>query len=304
LATRKQKEELVKVLKFTPRDIEITLSGYGGEIVMGRITEAAYDFWQDRDDLEDFVWDYDGEMDVPADARFCTDGAWHDIDNICHESGCEAADSSWITVEDTAEGVTVFESCCDLDTLNSKGIDTSCSGQYSPARDLESDTCVFLGQSFEKGVFFSARVRINQPFDASKLSISWNDCDGWRLISGVEYDGEDLDGSGAYSTSGKGSNFNVFRVERDDKDWDPAAELDKITVPDINGSEPEYWNGIEITPWYTTDNPPALKGEYQVMIGTWPFPNRALWNGRSWKPVSTVDVKAMTHWRGLTSAAD
>ena len=56
MATRKQKEHLVKVLKFTPRDIEITLSGYGGEIVMGRITEAAYDFWQDRDDLDDFFF--------------------------------------------------------------------------------------------------------------------------------------------------------------------------------------------------------------------------------------------------------
>jgi len=273
LATRKQKEELVKVLKFTPRDIEITLSGYGGEIVLGRITEAAYDFWQDRDDLDDFVFDWDGEMDVPVDARFCTDGAWHDVDDICHESGCEAADSSYITVQDLLEDKTLFESSCDVEGLSAKGVDISSGSVYRPSQDLESGTCVFLGQSFEKGLFFSATVRITEPFDVSRLSIGYTDCDGWRLISSVEYAGEDLDGSGAYR-------------------------------PDVNDGEPEFWEGIETTPWHSMDIKPEHRGEYQVLTGTWPFPGRAEWTGKKWKSVSTTDTKALTHWRGLTRSAD
>lgn len=306
MATRKQKEHLVKVLKFTPRDIEITLSGYGGEIVMGRISEEAYDFWQDRDDLDDFVYDWDGEMDVPADARFVTDGAWHDVDDICHESGCEAADSSYVTVQDLQEDKTLFESTCDVDSLSAKGVDISSSGLYRPSQDLESGTCVFLGQSFEKGLFFSATVRITEPFDVSRLSINYIDCDGWRLISSVEYAGEDLDGSSAYSTNGKGSNYNVFRVERDEEtdDWDPAAELDKIAVPDVNLGEPEFWEGIETTPWHPMDLKPHHRGEYQVLTGTWPFPGRAEWTGKKWKAVSTTDTKTLTYWRGLTRAAE
>lgn len=306
MATRKQKEHLVKVLKFTPRDIEITLSGYGGEIVMGRISEAAYDFWQDRDDLDDFVFDWDGEMDVPADARFVTDGAWHDVDDICHESGCEAADSSYVTVQDLQEDKTLFESTCDVDSLSAKGVDISSSGLYRPSQDLESGTCVFLGQHFEKGLFFSATVRITEPFDVSRLSINYIDCDGWRLISSVEYAGEDLDGSSAYSTNGKGSNYNVFRVERDEEtdDWDPAEELDKIAVPDANLGEPEFWEGIETTPWYSMDMKPHHRGEYQVLTGTWPFPGRAEWTGKKWKAVSTTDTKTLTYWRGLTRAAE
>ena len=306
MATRKQKEHLVKVLKFTPRDIEITLSGYGGEIVMGRISEAAYDFWQDRDDLDDFVFDWDGEMDVPADARFVTDGAWHDVDDICHESGCEAADSSYVTVQDLQEDKTLFESTCDVDSLSAKGVDISSSGLYRPSQDLESGTCVFLGQHFEKGLFFSATVRITEPFDVSRLSINYIDCDGWRLISSVEYAGEDLDGSSAYSTNGKGSNYNVFRVERDEEtdDWDPAEELDKIAVPDANLGEPEFWEGIETTPWYSMDMKPEHRGEYQVLTGTWPFPGRAEWTGKKWKAVSTTDTKTLTYWRGLTRAAE
>lgn len=306
MATRKQKEHLVKVLKFTPRDIEITLSGYGGEIVMGRISEAAYDFWQDRDDLDDFVYDWDGEMDVPADARFVTDGAWHDVDDICHEAGCEAADSSYVTVQDLQEDKTLFESTCDVDSLSAKGVDISSSGLYRPSQDLESGTCLFLGQHFEKGLFFSATVRITEPFDVSRLSINYIDCDGWRLISSVEYAGEDLDGSSAYSTNGKGSNYNVFRVERDEEtdDWNPAAELDKIAVPDVNLREPEFWEGIETTPWHSMDMKPHHRGEYQVLTGTWPFPGRAEWTGKKWKAVSTTDTKTLTYWRGLTRAAE
>ena len=125
MATRKQKEELVNVLKFAPRDITISLSGYGGEIVLGRITEEQYDFWRDRDDLDDFVHDWDNEIDVPADMRFLTDGAWHDVDDICHESGCEASDCSYISVYDNLEGKDLWESNLDIGNLDSKGVDVS-----------------------------------------------------------------------------------------------------------------------------------------------------------------------------------
>ena len=36
MATRKQKEDLVRALKFVPRDITISLSGYGADIVTGK----------------------------------------------------------------------------------------------------------------------------------------------------------------------------------------------------------------------------------------------------------------------------
>ena len=317
MATRKQKEELVNVLKFAPRDITISLSGYGGEIVLGRITEEQYDFWRDRDDLDDFVHDWDNEIDVPADMRFLTDGAWHDVDDICHESGCEASDCSYISVYDNLEGKDLWESNLDIDNLDSKGVDVSSSWRCSPEEDEPTGTCVFLGQNFEKGTFFSGTIRITQPFDPKKLSISYNDCDGWKLISGVEYDGEDIEGYDGYSTTGKSMEFQVYRVERDDEDLQAAADAfnhafaDELatttkTPAELMGmdQEPETWQDIEITPWYTIDVAPEHKGEYQVMVGTWPFPGRAEWTGKKWKAVSTTGIKDLTHWRGLTRPAD
>ena len=316
MATAKQKRELVAALKFTPRDIEITLWGYGGEIVLGRIPEEAYDFWQGRDDLADFAYDWDGEFGhVPADARFITDGAWHDIDDICHESGCEASDACSINVTDALEDREIWSSNLDLDNLAAKGVDTQSHSHYRPHDDEPDGTCVFTGQSFEKGVFFSGTVRITAPFDPANLSISWIDCDGWRLISSVTYDGEEVDGYGAYSTTGKSSHFEVSRVEREDEEWDPQAELEKILVdmPVLEGeemwaqeaidSEPETWQGIALSPWWPGTDRPQRRGEYQVFEegSNWPFPQQARWTGTRW--LADGIMIAVKQWRGLTRPA-
>jgi hypothetical protein len=306
MPNRKQQQALIDALKFTPRDIEITLSGYGGEIVIGRISEAAYDYWQDRDDLGDFVYDWDGDMDVPADARFCTDGAWHDVDDVCHESGCEASDACWITVTDLLENQDLFESNLDLDNLRAKGVDTAGHGHCRPDEDEPNGQALFLGQSIEKGTFFSGTVRITQPFDPSRLSISWQDCDGWRLISGVEYDGEEVEGYDGYSTTGKGMEFKVYRVERDDDDI-PVLEGEEMWAQeaidaDTVDIEPELWEGIPLTPWWPVSQDPVREGEYEVIIGTWPFPQRAHWDGVLWKQIDQPVI--VNQWRGLSQSAD
>lgn len=318
MASKKQKQDLIKALKFTPREIEITLSGYGGEVAIGRISEEAYDFWEGRDDLADYAtcWDA-GEWDetVPPEARFISDGSWYDVDDLCHESGCEADGACTVTVDDLLEGRTIWENSLDLDSLAAQGVDTQSHGHVRPNETEPDGTYVFFGQNFEKGCFFSSQVRITQPFDPSCLRVSWMDCDGWRLITGVEYDGEELDGSGAYSTTGKSMEFNVYRVERDD--WDPRAELEKIDVPVLEGEEMwaqeaidsnlEYlYTGTEIplSQWFSADLNPVRKGEYEIMQAdsSWPFPQRARWTGTRWlQDGIMIDVK---EWRGLTKPAE
>ena len=310
MATAKQKKDLISALKFTPRDIEITLSGYGGEIAIGRISEEAYDFWEGRDDLADYATAWDGEWDetVPPEARFIDDGSWYDVDDICHESGCEADGACTITVDDLLDNRTIWENSLDLDSLDAQGVATDGHGHVRPNETEPDGTFVFFGQNFEKGCFFSAQVRITQPFDPSRLRVTWMDCDGWRLITGVEYDGEALDGSGAYSTTGKSMEFNVYRVERDD--WDPRAELERIDVPILEGEEmwaqeaidsaPETWQGIYLTPWWSAEDRPIRRGEYEVLEvnSQWPFPQRARWTGTRWLQDGVmIDVK---QWRGLT----
>jgi hypothetical protein len=301
MATRKQKQDLMAALRFTPREIEITLSGYGGEIVMGRITEAAYDYWQDRDDLGDYVYDWDNNMEVPADAAFCPDGAWHDVDDICHENGCEASDACRITVDDLLEGKTVWETNLDLTNLDSHGVDTTDHSHVVPNETEPDGTHVFMGQSFEKGVFFAGTVEITEPFDPAQLAISWTDCDGWRLISGVTYSGEEVDGYGAYSTTGKGTDFRVYRVERDEES-EPVTDTQTSEDTDTD-ADLERWKGHALTPWWGKKDVPQHDGRYQVMLGTWPFPTFADYSAQQGWTQNGSPVAKLTAWRGLTEPA-
>ena len=314
MATKKQKQDLIQALKFTPRDIRISLWGYGGEIVMGRINEATYDFWSRHpDDLSDYVYDWGGTMDVPADADFAPDGTWYDVSDICHESGVELSDSCGLTVTDELTGETVFETRLDIGKLQDLGIDVECTDEQY-AHQQPPGSYVFVGQSIEKGVFLENTVRITAPFDPAKLHLSYGDYDGWEICSYVEYDGVDIEGHDGYNTNGKSSDFRVVAVEPDEE-WDPKAELEKIPLPVLDGEEvwssrmidyaqeTEYWEGHALTPWWPAEDTPVRPGRYQVLIGNWPFEQYAEYqagacpNPGRW--VQEGEVVEIKQWRGL-----
>jgi hypothetical protein len=46
MATKKQKQELLEALRAEKKKYEIHLTGYGGEIAIGRITKEQYEFWK------------------------------------------------------------------------------------------------------------------------------------------------------------------------------------------------------------------------------------------------------------------
>jgi hypothetical protein len=311
VATRKQKKELMAALRFTPRDISIMLSGYGGEIAIGRISEAAYDFWKDRDDLSDFAYDWDNEIDVPADARIFEEGCWYDCDDICHENGVELGSPCCVTVTDTQDSQELWECELEPSILIGQGVTVERSGEA----DFGDAEYGFIGQSIEKGVFFDGTVRITRPFDPSLLKITYYDCDGWRLVTGVEYDGEEVEGFDAYSTNGKGSEFKVFEVTRDD-DEDEEESDNPYNIGVLEGEEiwaskaiddaveVERWEGHDLSPWWPSTNRPQREGRYQVLLGDWPFPSFAEYSRRQGWRDGDEKLDNVVSWRGLSQPAE
>ena len=314
MATKKQKQDLLQALKFTPRDIRISLWGYGGEIVMGKIDEATYDFWSRHEDqLGDYVYDWGDTMDVPADADFAPGGTWYDVSDICHESGVELSGSCGITITDELTGETIFETNLEINNLQELGVDVECVDEEYVHQQTPG-SYVFFGQSTEKGVFLENTVRITSPFDPAKLRLTYGDYEGWELCSYVEYDGQDIEGHDGYNTRGKGSDFRVFAVEKDE-DWDPAAELEKISLPVLDGEEvwssrmidyaeeTEYWEGHALTPWWSATDLPVRPGRYQVLIGNWPFPQYAEYQAGPWpfpgQWIQEGEKVEINQWRGL-----
>ena len=210
MATNDEKEQLIATLKFTPRTYKVELVGRGGEISIGTVKPAVYEYFDTNDiDIEEFAGDWDNELEVPEEFQPFTPGEWHDCDDIAHETGADIT-SSMIRVYDEL-GNPVWESDLDLDALAKHSIEMNCYEEVYPDDTAPAGSYYYIGQSVEKGLFFEGEIHLTAPFDPKLLSLSYGDYDGWELCNSVVYNGEDIDNEN-YDTSGKGMYHSLNRV--------------------------------------------------------------------------------------------
>ena len=213
----KEQEELIQTLKFTPRTYRVMLSGYGGEIVLGSVPREQYEYFRDNEiDIEEYAWDSDNEQEVPEEMQPFTPGEWHSCDDVAHESGCELSEYNYITVTDE-NGKEHWQCKLGYSELTDAGVevDETEESLCSDRADREN-TVGFIGQSVEKGCFFEGELNLTAPFDPAKLAINYSDIEGWSLITGVTYDGEDIEGYDGYDSRGKSSEFKFYDTGEDD----------------------------------------------------------------------------------------
>jgi len=335
MATKKEKDELLATLKFTPRTYQIYIGGYGGEAYAGKVDRAVYDYFKEkRIDIEQYATDWDDLFgDVPSELQPYSPGSPYDCDGLFHASGAELSNLNEIVVNDE-NGDQHWTCAAGLNELEDAGVTVNEHGGCD-FDDLPEDTVVHWGGQGEKGTFFDGEIELTQPFDPKKLTVNYENCDGWWIINYVEYDGVEIDGSGGYSTTGKwnenkwvlcngeevyqGEERSEDDDEEEDEEWDPATDgvaALEDAVGELQaefGSVDEEWDPaaeldkiIEehlLTEWFPVDVKPVRKGTYEceLIVATWPWPavNRYEWSGRAWKDSEGKTVKGIKQWRGL-----
>jgi hypothetical protein len=301
VATKKQKEELMDILKFQPITVKVMIQGYGGETYAGRVDRKIYDYFASRRlDISDYAGDWDNEMDVPDDLQPFPPGSAYECDDLWHACGAELSDLNKITVENE-KGDTMWEHDLGWSSLEESGVTVTESGN-TMLDDLPDGTVVHWGGQGEKGCFFDGDFVLKAPFDPKKLEISFENCDDWYIITSVIYDGEEIDGSGGYSTTGKWGE-NKWVIAGGEEVYQPTDDEDGEDVPVLDGEEMQAQEAIDAesdrSPWFDADVKPEIKGEYEVFEqdSSWPFPMRAEWTGRGWKEGGRkITIK---QWRGL-----
>jgi hypothetical protein len=297
MVTRKQKEQLMQTLRFTPRNITISLSGYGGEIVMGTVDPVVARYWRARDDFEEYATSWDDDegnfADVPAEFRFIRDGSWYECDDLAHSCGVEMSIGCWLNITDDLTGETLMEIELDPEILDTAGIGVE---EFESVEvETSSDRAVFVGQNFEKGLFFQTEVEIKEPFDPAQLKFRFSTYDGWRVCNGVSYRDEDLDGQDAYSTTGKSSSYELY--VRDD---DLVLEGEEMQAQRLIDES-------ELGPWHSTeDHNPVHLGYYdcRVLSTVW-SEQRLRWDGDNWIMDNGDSMRLhISHWRGLNHPVD
>lgn len=316
MATKEQKQQLIDTLKFTPRTYQIYIGGYGGEAYAGRVSRETYEYFKENKiDIEEYALDWDDKFsDVPRELMPFSSGSPYDCDSLFHSSGAELSNSNEITVSDE-DGNTHWACALGIDELELEGVAVDEFGGAVLDEEIGDNEVAFWGGNGEKGTFFDGEILLRAPFDPKKLKIGYENCDGWYIINLIEYDGEEIDGTGGYSTTGKwtenkwilGDNVEGYEpVSREDTDEESSEESEWPTPHETGTNDPidfPVMPEIPTTDWFPSDINPVRKGVYEVMIGpvaAWPFPNQAhyTWSGKTWKD---VDGKKATiyQWRGL-----
>jgi len=293
MSTIKEQEQLIEVLKFTPRTYKIRLWGYGGEYVMGEVDRKVYDYFKARRlDVSEFAWDseYADDNNIPEEMQPFYPGNWHDCDGMGH---CWGVDRSAGTVQvDDENGDTVYEKSLD-DVTGFGEDDENPDPEWSCGEEIWIDmkpagSVVFLGVSSEKGTFFEGDIELKTPFNPGKLSLNYDEIDGNEIITGVTYDGVEVDNWGG-DTSGKSTEFGFYVAgsnKQDGKGYEKYTSMDDI----------EYTT----TDWFPKKTKPVREGHYEVKTNDG-YTYRANWNGTDWFKTwgDDPDKVKVVEWRGI-----
>jgi len=294
MATKKQKEELMEILKFTPCTYKITMWGYGGEYVMGTVDRKIYDYFKHRRlDLSDFAWDsdYADEHNIPEEMWPFPPGSWYECDDMGHVHGVDR-DSGTLQIEDE-KGETIIERS--LESIDGCDIELSC-GDEVWVDSKDPGTVVFVGTSGEKGTFFEGEINLTAPFSQEKLTICYDDFDGNDVVCSVEYDGEDIENWGA-NTNGKSSDFG-FYISGSQKagKWERYKNMDDIAYP--------------MTEWFPKKITPAYEGIYEIKTpGKNSYQHQGKWTGSRWisswsEDIPETEELTLKEWRGISVDPD
>lgn len=283
-------EHLIEVLKFTPRTYKIQLWGYGGEYAMGTVDRNIYDYFRKRRlSVADFAWDsdYAETHNIPESMWPFVPGSWYECENMGHVYGVDRASGTMQILDENSE--VVYERSleeldgCDVEltTRDEIWIDSQPKG-----------TVVFFGYTADKGTFFEADIELSAPFDPEKLCLVIDDFDSNEIITGAEYDGEELCNDGG-DTNGKGSDFAFFIAGSNTvgQGYTRYRDMDDIKYG--------------LTDWFPSKTKPVVAGKYEVETKQGHI-YHAIWSGEFWHSEwsDTKEPLKIKQWRGIAYDPD
>jgi hypothetical protein len=302
MATQEEQQLLIDTLKFTPRTYKISLWGYGGERVMGTVSQEVWDYCMEHQvDLSDIAWNSDAaeEMELDSEKLPFSPGNWYDCDSMAHVNGV-SRDSGTLQIEDE-NGETVFEKELGDCDGGEDSPEWSCDGE-SWIGSRKKGEIVFIGSSNEKGTFFEADLELTAPFDITKLELHYEEVDGEEIVNSVVYDGEDIDNWGG-STDGKSSDFNMVMLIDDNGEFERYEPEEKDWGHPEYGTSPDSWEKTQDFKFKKTK--PTIPGYYNatwIHFGKtygslyWDGKNFGEWEYGKFKPQANVDTWSGYNW--------
>lgn len=300
MATNKEKQELIEILKFTPRTYKISMWGYGGEKVMGTVDPKVWDYCMEHQvDLSDIAWNYDAceEMDLDEDMLPFPPGSWYECDGMAHVNGVSRNAGNIQILDEKDE--TVFEKSLEDCDGGDDSPEWACNDEVWIGMRKKGEV-VFVGSSNEKGTFFEGEIELTAPFDITKLELNYDEVDGEEIVNSVYYDGEEIDNNGG-GTDGKSSDFTMVRITDDKGNWERYEPEEKDWGHPEYGTSPSDWE--KSTKFKFKDHKPVHLGYYSCNYGFGSTYGSLYWDGKNfgdWEygKFHAKDDDGIVSWQG------
>ena len=201
-----EQKKLIRTIKNPERYFKLDFGRYGGEVAMGSITKEQFTFWEGKDDdlaqyLNDRGFDpaeANEKYGVPENARF--DKEFYEYEDIVHTSGPEFSDGQYMNIQETDkdgqplkddEGNFVEDQSIEMGDFEKLGVRVNCSGDHHSGSDSCKDVYYLFGQYFNKGGWYTGTIKTGPDgIDFKKMTIDYDDCDGFKCFNEIGYDGE------------------------------------------------------------------------------------------------------------------
>lgn len=201
---------------------KISISGYGGEVVFGAATLQQFEFWNDKDRLQEAGFDdteyalveymYDieeWEQNIPKTARLTKE--WYELDDYGHFNG-STHDSSYLTIEEISEekeDAVVWEGSIIKFIKQTK---SSIENNEFNIDDVlpENSNYIFYAMSIEKGQFFEGTLTLDSELDFSKFKFVFCDLpNSDSLLEDICYGDTSIENFGG-DTRGKSMTMEIW----------------------------------------------------------------------------------------------
>ena len=174
--------------------ITFEIYGVGFELSLGEIDKSKFEYWKDKEILEEEASKKDNKFNLFSDH-------WSDLNDIFHDNGPAMLENTKLEVKENNK--TILETYLGVQDLKGSKI------QFKEHKIKIDSNYYFLGYQHDKGTFYKTELE-TQSFDINKLLIIYETIAGFSIITDIEYDGESID-KGDYSTTTKEISLNVIQ---------------------------------------------------------------------------------------------
>ena len=180
---------------------------YGGKHTIGTIPKKVAEYWLDKgaDAFDKYMLDDDHDKinksgTIPEEYQL---PVWYELNNVGHVSSAIFCNSNTLTVLDVTKldenvyiekGTEVAKIEMTDDMIGNSDVNTM---------KLTDEEYVVYGASNDTGFCKFELLKTDEPFESSKLKFYVSAWNKFKLVMGINYNGEDLDNEGMEISTGQ-----------------------------------------------------------------------------------------------------